>query len=219
MSWNNIQAVTVKTAGGTLFEFDSVEEFVWWARRRRMQKEDFCASDSKMMSTLFALIYRLDCARTKHRNLNLPVDDTTVAVARDELGLVIPCWRIGELLNNVEDEPRKIAKWRRNYWRNQEGYGPDGKHFRKHTVPHTKCWKASKRFMWRHPKTTQEITANEKLKDDQRYYREEYGINIKGRTRNLPTAWDDLDYGNGWRIHPSWKLNRKTQWKNQQHNS
>jgi len=100
----------------------------------------------------------------------------------------------------VEDERLDAAfaaraeAWRRR-WRRLLAEIP----FRAAPVPFT-----GRRGGWvgfRRPRTTAEIAANAAALDD--------GIPVRGRRRNLPSAWDDLPR----QVQRSWKAHRRTRWR------
>jgi hypothetical protein len=86
-------------------------------------------------------------------------------------------------------------------------YTIGGRHYRCGTVPHTRKYRASRRY-YRHPRTTQELRYNSAnaCDEDFRYHK----IRPPRRIR-LPTVYDDF-----WvkaENNRNWKQFRRTRWK------
>lgn len=124
---------------------------------------------------------------------------------RDELGLIIPLWKICEAYESKRYVPR-------SYEIERSHYAEDGKLYRNGVVPRT----GNRRRRWgrgwyRRPQTNQEIREGEFLWYDEDA--KEYGIEPRRRRGRdeLPNWWDD--------IHRSdvrdrcWKTQRRTQWR------
>lgn len=90
---------------------------------------------------------------------------------------------------------RKVKKNTRNY------------KFRNGPVPLRKNRYKGKNY--RNFSTFPEISLNDNFKNLKKDIQQEYGINIKGRKRKLPSTWDDIAITN----NRSWKKYRKTQYK------
>lgn len=124
----------------------------------------------------------------------------------DELGLRIPAWKVQEVYRNLPNAKADNRSYRRWY---RVRYNPE-KDFRNGSVIGIHCRKAGGYRGHRHVRTQPEITLNEAFEQDRRDYAAE-GIFIKGRVRDLPNAWDDLNVSD-WEAK-SWKNYRRTQYK------
>lgn len=101
----------------------------------------------------------------------------------DELGMIIPPWKVQEVYNNLENVITN--KWR--------------------------VWGRRGRFSnyYRYPKTLQEIRENIYFEEDE--YTKHYNIKFRRRRSYIPTAWDDRARKDI--RDRSWKKHRKHQWK------
>ncbi len=116
-------------------------------------------------------------------------------VVRDELGLIVPVWRIKQAAEDLLDP---AGFWRRRYQPHVFREGP---------VPNTRCHRGGYGYH-RTIATTVERRANIALMDD--LEARELGLTVRGRRRNIPTSWDDqapTRYSHGWKRH------RRTQYK------
>ena len=66
-------------------------------------------------------------------------------------------------------------------------------------------------YFFRNPKTRQEIRDNKALAQEAKEVHEEFGVGIKVRRTDLPTAWDDLPKSSAG--DRSWKKRRRFQWR------
>lgn len=116
----------------------------------------------------------------------------------DELGLLIPAWKIDEAFRFNPPKPRRYHG-RRSRKFASELYGPEGKHFRKGAVEgiHNRCWRG-----FNHYSTTPEARENNFIND----YDEDaadYGIKVRAnRSSQLPNPWD---WERHYRDDKSWK--------------
>lgn len=128
---------------------------------------------------------------------------------RDELGMLIPLWRIQEAYAQINEPPR----WRRGfnlrnicYWSRDWTFT-----YRSGPVPYTR--KRRRRKYFRDIRTTQELRENHGLdhEEDMRWY----GIRARGARRGstLPDSYEDIHFG--YDRAKNWKRYRRTQYREQ----
>lgn len=183
---SDIGPVTLKSSRGNLIVFPDFREAVIYIRNNHIHIVDhpiFSDTDPDRSWSTFG--------RVDH-------------VLLDQHGLIIPLWRINEVL--AEIGPRPLPRYAYRRWGN---YDPE-LDFRSGPVPGT----GHKRFRYsrylRHMRTFGEIRDMRGLEEDLRDA-EDFPVRVKIRNRrkSLPTLWDDF-YKETQR---SWKKSRKTQWK------
>ena len=123
-------------------------------------------------------------------------------VVRDELGMIIPVWRITEEATKLGHSP----VWREIRWYRDKGYDHD-RDYRKAPVPGV--WsRRGGRHCDRPVRTAQEIRENDALRFDEDA--REHGITARSSRTYLPHAHEDPRFA---RRGDNWKHYRKTRWK------
>ena len=181
--WNNIGEVDVIYRNGErrfFYDLEDAVEYVGWRIISHLKKG------------FIAYFY-------SHEYMDSWVESDAVEF-RDELGLLIPLWKVREVAMNL-GLPNKVRPWR--YFDDHVYKFRDG--------PVKGTGKRRGYHCLRHMRTLQEARENDFLDYDEEM--KEFGITVRGcRTRpNLPQAWDDVtrsDY-----YDRSWKKSRRHKWR------
>lgn len=190
-NWNNIGCVTVKHWDGKTESFDCIEHAVFAYRRRISSlKYDHLKTYSEILE----------------RNFCLTAGDDFVFL--DELGLIIPVWKIKEVYKNLPNDWFIIhTRWLFRDPRHRNG----GDFYRNSPVPCIRKGWSRRYSTYRYPKTLNETKQNCGFVNEYKELVNELKIKIRKRCTKLPTSWDD-DMRSDWR-DKSWKRFRKHQWK------
>jgi hypothetical protein len=182
-NWNgSIGPVTVRSVHGHIWTFPTLTEAARWIAR----------SGHRIVEHVPASL-----AET-------PLWVGTTVATFDECGLPVPVWRVMEAGQGIEIPHRSFALWARG----AHAYDHD-RDFRKAPVPGVRKRRWGR--FYRRVRTQGEIRdlvgLEAELADLEEF---PVRVRIRGRRKNLPTAWDDIMvFGKG----RGWKHHRRTQWK------
>lgn len=186
-NWNDLGAVTLKGPFVDTETFESLYDFV---RSNRYRYSRFPLTDDssmierswKSMESRLEFYSRADLPYYTHNYYHF---HTNYCYLVDDLGIIIPLWKIEEVARLVDADLRreKAARRRMIY----------------------SCRRGRYRG-WRHPKTLNE-ERNNRLDDDAIAY----GVKVRAKRHYLPTAWDDQHRSD--HRDNGWKNNRQTQYK------
>lgn len=153
-------------------------------------------------------------ARSGHKVLDQPPDAIietphpswalSGVVAFDACGLIVPAWKVLEAGQGVEVPRRSFARWARG----PQAYDHE-RDFRKASMPgvRRRRWGRFYRRVRTHAERRDLIGLEQDMADLEEF---PVRVKIRGRRKNVPTAWDDIvirGKGRGWKHH------RRTQWK------
>lgn len=189
-NWNGpVGPVTVRSVHGHVWTFTDLIETARWLAR----------SGHRVSEQIPAAYWDLSPLRAE-----TALWGGTVVVVLDELGLPVPVWKVMEAGQGVEAPRRSFALWARG-----PGAYDHDRDFRKAPVPGVRKRRWGR--FYRRLRTRGEIRDLIGLETDLRDLEDcPVRVKIRGRRKNLPTAWDDIiirGKGRGWKHH------RRTQWK------
>lgn len=191
--WGNIVAASVSTHTGKVDYYSSLEDaiYAYWRFIPDLKYGHLGYASHRYTGSPYYMYYTPPCF------------GGDVIIFKDELGLVIPVWKIKEVYHSLPPyQPVIRHKYRRWFW---YFYDHD-RDFRNGPVPGIRCWRGGRSCT--NVSTKQEQTENEFLQYDEDCV--DLQITPRGKRKHLPTSWDDYPKR---RRGNSWKEQRKSQYK------